>query len=284
MAKVNVIGLTGTLTGSVNVNPRLLPELYYFNNELILPPFQVANGNVPPALDVAIDGQHILNGDIVSPSPTIMVQLKDDDRLRAIKDRSHFDVLLTYPNATTATRIDLNANGISFTSDSTKGLARLQVPLGQDVALENGTYTLEVQGRDATNKPAGSEPYRVTFEVIKESSITNVYPYPNPVTSKAKFVFTLTGKQLPRNMKIQILTLTGRVVREIMMAELGPLRIGNNITEYAWDGTDSFGDRVANGTYLYRVLLDDAQGEFSRRTTAGDQAFKKDWGKLVLLR
>ncbi len=40
------------------------------------------------------------------------------------------------------------------------------------------------------------------------------------------------------------------------MPELGPLHIGSNITDYAWDGTDEFGDQLANGTYLYRVVLD----------------------------
>ena len=104
------------------------------------------------------------------------------------------------------------------------------------------------------------------------------------MTSKARFIFTLTGAQLPRNLKIQILTVTGKVVREIQQSELGPLRIGNNITEYAWDGTDTYGDRLANGTYLYRVVLDDPQNQFERRRTAADQAFKKGWGKLVLLR
>ena len=85
-------------------------------------------------------------------------------------------------------------------------------------------------------------------------------------------------------MKIQIMTITGRVVREIFMNELGPLHIGNNITDFAWDGTDSFGDRLANGTYLYRVSLDDPGGQFSHRDTAGDKAFRNDWGKLVLMR
>jgi hypothetical protein len=147
-----------------------------------------------------------------------------------------------------------------------------------------------VQGRDATNKPAGSEPYRVTFEVVNASTITNVFPYPNPVTSKAQFVFTLTGAELPRDMKIQILTLTGRVVKEIMMEDItakGPLRIGNNITGYAWDGTDTYGDRLANGTYLYRVILDDPTSKFSRRATSAEadrRAFKNDWGKIVLIR
>ncbi|MBD2716326.1 hypothetical protein KBK19_14900 [Microvirga sp. STR05] len=295
-AKLNVVGMAGTLSGNVIVNPRptaprepkALPELYYFNNELTLPAFQVDGRNTPPVLDVAFDGQHILNGDIVSPSPTIVVQLKDDDRLRRIKDQSHFDLLLTSPGQATPVPINLNGANVRFESDSTKGMARLTVEMGRgQQALDNGTYTLEVQGRDATGNAAGSEPYRVTFVVVKESTITNIYPYPNPITSKARFVFTLTGSEMPQNMKIQILSLTGRVVKEIMMAELGPLRIGNNITEYAWDGTDEYGDRLANGTYLYRVIMDDPGNKFSRRASnaeADSRAFKKDWGKLVILR
>ncbi|UOG73497.1 C25 family cysteine peptidase [Hymenobacter tibetensis] len=284
-AKVNVIGLVGSLSGNVVVNPspRALPELYSFNNELLLDAFRVDNRNVPPTLDVTFDGQHILNGDIVSPTPIITVQLRDDDRLRRIQGKGNFDVLLTSPDQTTV-RVDLTATNVSFAADSTKGTALLTLPMGQNTPLANGVYTLEVQGRDATGRAAGGEPYRITFEVVNESTISNVYPYPNPVTSKTKFVFTLTGTSPPRNMKIQVLTLTGRVVKEIMMAELGPLRIGNNITDYSWDGTDEFGDRLANGTYLYRVILDDPQDQFGRRATAGDKAFKKEWGKLVLLR
>jgi hypothetical protein len=297
-ASVNVVGLDGLISGNVVVNPRpatpseprALPELYFFNNELLLPTFQVDDRNTPPVLDVAFDGRRILNGEIVSPTPVIRVQLKDDDRLRRIRSANNFDVLLTAPGQTTATRIDLTGSNVVFESDSTKGLAVLTLDIGKTQALADGIYTLEVQGRDATNKLAGSEPYRVTFEVVNASTITNVFPYPNPVTSKAQFVFTLTGAELPRDMKIQILTLTGRVVKEIMMEDItakGPLRIGNNITGYAWDGTDTYGDRLANGTYLYRVILDDPTSKFSRRATSAEadrRAFKNDWGKIVLIR
>jgi flagellar hook assembly protein FlgD len=85
-------------------------------------------------------------------------------------------------------------------------------------------------------------------------------------------------------MKIQIMTVTGKVIREIMKDELGPLKIGNNISEFAWDGTDEFGDRLANGVYLYRVVMDTGEQEFKQRNTAGDKAFKKDYGKIYILR
>jgi hypothetical protein len=77
---------------------------------------------------------------------------------------------------------------------------------------------------------------------------------------------------------------TGRVVREILQDELGPLRIGNNISEYAWDGKDEFGDQLANGVYIYRVLVR-KQGAFvESRATAADKAFKQGYGKMYLLR
>ncbi|MVN77623.1 hypothetical protein GO988_14915 [Hymenobacter sp. HMF4947] len=282
---LDVVGKYGTFYPRVVVNPQLQPELYYFNNELKLDAFTVRDTNVPPTLDVAVDGRHILNGELVSPTPTISIQLKDEDKLRRITDASAFSVFLQRPGQTTAQVVDVNGAQVHFSVDNTSGsLAKLDFQPGLNGALENGMYTLRVQGRDPSNASAGTQEYEVKFEVVNQSTISNVYPYPNPVTSKAKFVFTVTGKELPRNMKIQIMTLTGKVVREIFMNELGPLHIGNNITDYAWDGTDQYGDRLANGTYLYRVALDDPNGDFSRRETAGDKAFKNDWGKLVLLR
>jgi len=281
---VDMRGLFGKFYVRVVVNPQLQPELYYFNNELRTATFTVRDGNLPPTLDVAVDGRHILDGELVAPRPVITMQLKDEDKLRLITDASFFTVLLQKQGGA-AVPVNVNGPEVHFSVDNTSGsLAKLEYQPGLSAPLPDGVYTLSVQGRDASNISAGTVTYQVKFTVVNASQISNVYPYPNPVTSKAKFVFTVTGAELPRNMKIQIMTLTGRVVREIFMNELGPLHIGNNITDYAWDGTDQYGDRLANGTYLYRVAVDDPTGEFKKFTTAGDQAFKNDWGKLVLLR
>jgi hypothetical protein len=283
-----MIGRFGNFVTKVTVNPtpHPLPEVNLFNNELNLSQFTVIDNNVPPTLDVAIDGRHILNGELVSSRPVIQIQLNDEDKLRHITDRSAFTVSLLRPGQVgLPTPIDLNASNVDFTVDATKGsVAKLTFEPGKAAPLTDGMYTLRVQGRDPSNAAAGSQDFQVKFEVVTESQISNVYPYPNPVVGKARFIFTLTGDQLPNNMKIQIMSLTGRVVREIFMSELGPLHIGNNISEYAWDGTDTYGDRLANGTYLYRVALDDPNGQFKHRATAGDAAFKNDWGKLVLMR
>ncbi|MBW6499277.1 MAG: hypothetical protein K0B09_12860, partial [Bacteroidales bacterium] len=83
---------------------------------------------------------------------------------------------------------------------------------------------------------------------------------------------------------IQIMTITGKVVREIDMSELGPLRIGRNITQYAWDGTDTYGDRLANGVYLYRIITNINGESIELNPTSASRFFHREMGKMYLLR
>jgi flagellar hook assembly protein FlgD len=76
----------------------------------------------------------------------------------------------------------------------------------------------------------------------------------------------------------------GRVVKEVSKEELGNLRIGNNITDWTWDGTDQFGDRLANGTYFYKVTVKDGGEELKLRATKGDASFKEQVGVIYLMR
>lgn len=148
-------------------------------------------------------------------------------------------------------------------------------------------YELIVTGKDASNNPAGKISYSVEFTVINKPMISNLLNYPNPFSTSTAFVFTLTGSEIPTNFKIQILTVTGRVVREITGDELGPIRIGRNITEYKWDGTDQFGQRLANGVYLYRVvsmLNGKKLDKYRANGDTTDKFFTKGYGKMYLIR
>jgi len=117
--------------------------------------------------------------------------------------------------------------------------------------------------------------------------ISNMFNYPNPFTTSTAFVFTLTGSEVPQNLRIQILTITGKIVKEITKTELGPIRIGRNITDYKWDGTDQFGQKLANGVYLYRVITNLNGKSLDRYKVEGDTSdkyFNKGYGKMYLMR
>jgi flagellar hook assembly protein FlgD len=81
------------------------------------------------------------------------------------------------------------------------------------------------------------------------------------------------------------MTVSGRIVKEITQDEIGELRTGTHKTEYAWDGTDEFGDKLANGVYLYRMSAKKSDGTvFEQIETGADKFLKKGFGKMVLIR
>lgn len=279
-------GLNGRYTLWMEVNPNgneWHKEEYGFNNRAYRT-LTVRADQSNPLLDVTFDGIHILNRDIVSPTPEILMELKDENSFLLMKDTTSFDVYLTVPNGKQS-RIPFIRNGNEIMTfepaTDTKNKARVYYRPEQ---LKDGIYTLSVMGRDASGNAAGTDAYNIEFEVINKSTVTQVMNYPNPFTTSTRFVFTLTGSRVPDVFTIQILTVTGKVIREITKDELGPINIGRNLTQYAWNGTDEYGDRLANGVYLYRVIMKIDGSAIERKASGADQYFTQEFGKMYLFR
>jgi Peptidase family C25 len=280
---IDTRGRIGLNDLEVFVNPGDQPEQFYNNNVLRLNSFyEVIRDNVNPAVDVTFDGAYILDGDLVSPSPLIVAELRDNNPYLLKEDTVGVDIYLK-ENCDTCqpVRINFSDPGVSFLPATANSNFRVEF---QPDKMTDGSYNLQVEARDASGNQSGINPYTINFEVVNESSISSFYPYPNPFSTSTRFVFTITGDMLPDNLKIQIFTMTGKVVREITQSELGPIHVGNNISDFAWDGYDEFGDQLANGTYLYRVIAKINGQDIGHRGTGGDKGFRKGWGKLVILR
>ena len=82
------------------------------------------------------------------------------------------------------------------------------------------------------------------------------------------------------------MSITGVLVREITQDEMGPLAVGDHMTEYSWDGTDHTGSALSAGIYLYRMIVkDENMKEYKRYNPYGDSASTSEgWGKLVIIR
>ena len=281
----STVDLAGHNTLIVEINPdEDQEEQFHFNNFAFIP-FFVDVDKTNPLLDVTFDGVHILDGDIVSPKPFIKIELKDENKFLALEDTTLINVFINDPNGQ-LTRVSFDnvvmrffPADASLVSEDNRANIEYRPTFEQD-----GIYELIVQARDASNNPSGLNDYKISFEIINRSMISNLINYPNPFSTSTQFVFTLTGSELPTNLKIQVMTVTGKVVREITMDELGPLHIGRNITEFAWDGTDSYGDRLANGVYFYRVVTSKADNNYEHFETNADSYFKEGIGKMYLMR
>lgn len=266
------------------------PEQYHLNN-FVYKGIYVKYDNTNPLLDVTFDGTHILNGDIVSAKPWIQIKLKDESKYLMLKDTSLLKIRVKYPNGTIKMyRYDNDTVRFTPAINATDNTATVDFrPSFLETFSTDGidNYELTVTGMDASNNPAGKTDYNISFLVINKPMISNLLNYPNPFTTSTAFVFTITGSEIPNNFKIQIMTVTGKIVKEITGDELGPLHIGRNITEYKWDGTDQFGQRLGNGVYLYRVITTlngKKLDKFTSDRDNTDKFFTRGYGKMYLMR
>ena len=289
-AVVNTSTLPGINTMYLEANPdNDQLEQYHFNN-FAYRSLYVRPDSLNPLMDVTFDGVHILNRDIVSAKPDILIKLKDEAKWMILDDTSLVTLNVRYPNG--------SLHRFYFNNDTLRFNPAGQAPNADNTAsinfrpnfLVDGEYEMIITGKDRSNNTVGNGnniEYRVLFEVITKPMISNMLNYPNPFTTSTAFVFTVTGSEVPQNIKIEVMTITGKIVREITKDELGPLHIGRNITEFKWDGTDQFGQKLANGVYLYRVVTNlngKSLDKYKGPDDNTDKYFNKGYGKMYLMR
>ncbi len=223
-------------------------ELFEDNNFFSVP-FYIKPDTTTPTLNVTIDGNDIIDGEYISSTPVIHLEMNDFSLL-TINDRNSVMVFLNdieIPNDTSIINYEFSATNPKVKVDFTP-------------ELSDGEYTLKVLWRDSNGNIVDSSGVQKFFLVSSEAKILEVYNYPNPFTNETHFTFKLT--QIPDEIKIKIFTIAGRLVREIVIASTD-LRYDFN--KVSWDGTDQDGDKIANGVYLYKISM--KSGEKSESVT-----------------
>jgi flagellar hook assembly protein FlgD len=99
------------------------------------------------------------------------------------------------------------------------------------------------------------------FLISSEAKLLNVYNYPNPSKGETHFTFKLT--QIPEEIRIKIFTIAGRLSKREIKLTSSDLKYDFN--KIYWDGRDEDGDALANGVYLYKVIM--KAGEKSEEVT-----------------
>ena len=209
----------------------------------------VNDGNGPD-IEIVFDNSEYRNAYLVGPEPNMIVKLSDETGLN-----------------TTGTGVGHNLEAI-LNEDETKPINLSSYFTGELDAggkigevnykfnkLDNGDYSVLIKAWDVFNNFSNETSY---FTVVNsdEMVIRDVYNYPNPFKSNTTFTFQLN--LAPVDVKIKVYTISGRVIKEIE---------ANNITQrfvkIPWDGRDEDGDVIANGTYLYKIIVKTTDGSYS---------------------
>jgi hypothetical protein len=214
-------------------------EYFYFNN-LIDNKFFVARDSVRPIFDVTFDGQEIIDEDIVSSTPEVIITLEDNSPLPL--DTSYFTIV----HNNVPLRFYQPELEYSYTPYPNSRSIITWKP-----ELADGRHTLEILAKDGSGNFFDSTSYRIIFNVFTENDITDVYNYPNPFASSTHFTFLLKGDDKPDELNIKIYTIAGRLIRDI---KLGSAELITNFNKIYWDGRDQDDDEIGNGVYLYKVI------------------------------
>jgi flagellar hook assembly protein FlgD len=83
-------------------------------------------------------------------------------------------------------------------------------------------------------------------------TLTNVLNYPNPFVSYTQFWFSHNRPFETLEVQVQILTITGKLVKTINQTVMTE---GFLSREISWDGRDDFGDRIGKGVYIYKLTV-----------------------------
>lgn len=268
---------------TISLNPDNQPtERLLLNNQSVIELYLKAD-EIAPVADITFDGVSIFDGDLVSAKPAIAVKVEDENLYLLLDDPDLVELSLIDPNG--GTNIIDVTEGLLYDLPTEATPNELLLSWNPHLELD-GEYLIRLTAKDRSGNFAGRLLLEKSFNVINEQSISHVLPYPNPFTTQAQFVYTLTGDRPPDRYRIDIMTISGRMVRSIDQWELGPLKVGTHRTDFAWDGTDMYGDRLANGTYLYRFIVEDESGQTVKQYENDqlDPYFLSGLGKIVLLR
>ena len=220
-------------------------EFYSYNNnvEFSMNSFHVQN---PVNIQVFSDNQPLNNGDYVSSKPELKVTVSDPEaRASLISDTSRLAINLNgnhipyFINGKINTLLNIIESDNSTSGDANSLIYKPE--------LINGTNKLSIIYSDGNNTDT------ISYDVIvsDELAIKDFYNYPNPMKGETSFIFNLTGSFAPSTLKIRIYTVSGKLIKQLESA----VTIGTN--QIPWDGRDDDGDIIANGTYLYKLVMED---------------------------
>jgi len=242
----NTAGQIGTNQLLIEIDPQHEKNELSENNNLVTKKIVVLADTVEPEIEVTYDDKTIINQDYVAPDPEILISIYDNSPAIIQNDTTRFRLFL---DGAEINYFD-NEQTISLMSVESSPDSTLKALVRFTPHLTDGDHTLVVFAKDIGDNYSSKQD---EFKVISELKILNVLNYPNPFDRNTHFTFHLT--QPVDRVVIKIFTVAGRLIHKIEKPHLGA-----GFQQIFWNGRDKDGDSLANGVYLYKVIVT-AQGK-----------------------
>ena len=222
-----------------------------------------ADDTVGPELKVFLNDESFVDGGTTSTSPSLIIQLADQSGINTSITAIDHDIIAIV-DGDQANPIVLNDFYETELNDFTKGKVVYQL---RD--LSAGPHSIKIKAWDTYNN---SSETTLNFVSINDSGLKleKVLNYPNPFVNFTEFWFQHNKVNEPLEVQIQILTVSGKLVKTINQTVQTSSNLSRSIT---WNGLDDFGNKLGKGVYIYKLKV---------RSTLSNQSSEK-YEKLVIL-
>lgn len=199
----------------------------------------------PPTLRLHMNDESFISGGITNCSPVLLAFLSDANGINTASGIGHDLVAILDGNESSP--YILNEYYETENNDFTNGSIRFPF---RD--LTPGLHTLLVKAWDVYNNLITTE---IQFNAVCSDDglrIEKVLNYPNPFVSYTEFWFNHNMPFEPLEVQVQILTVSGKLVKTIQQQVLTDGFLSRSVT---WDGKDDFGDKIGKGVYVYKLTV-----------------------------
>ena len=246
-------------------NNPLLQDQTGFNKDILIGGVNAnaPTDNTPPTVRLYLNDESFVSGGISNCSPILLAFLEDENGINTASGIGH-DIVAILDGDETNPYV-LNDYYETENDDYTRGKVRYQFR-----NLSAGLHTIVFKAWDVYNNLITTE---IQFNAVCGSenlTLDRVLNYPNPFVSYTEFWFTHNRPFELLDVQVQIVTITGKVIKTINQQIVTD---GFLCRDIKWDGKDDFGDKIGKGVYVYKLTV--------RSASTGDTAEKYE--KLVIL-
>lgn len=203
-----------------------------------------------PELSLYLDHSDFVSGDLCESDPVFMAHLYDEHGINFTGNGIGRDISLTLDHDPESTVI-LNSVFDPVLDSYQEGWVSYPFE-----GLEDGRHTLTLKAWDNMNNMSEKT---IEFEVsvYARVELSGVMNYPNPFSDRTYFTFDHNKPGNSFDVEIRIFDIKGQLVNILSSSVAAE---GLSISPLSWDGTDSGGNPVGNGVYVYRLFVTDEQG------------------------
>lgn len=206
--------------------------------------------NIGPTIQLYMNDTNFVSGGLTDESPTLLAIISDSNGVNTTGNSIGHDLTATL-DGNTAQTIVLNDQYEADLDTYQRGTVAYKFD-----DLSEGTHTVQLKAWDVYNN---SNMDQTEFVVASsaEMALEHVLNYPNPFTTHTEFMLEHNQVCNSVDVQIQIFTVSGRLVKTLNQSLHSD---GYRISGITWNGTDEFGDKLARGTYFYRVKVNTDNG------------------------